>query len=70
MKPMNQTNQTNQTKNNILVQDKVMFEDEVYVVVEVKGNALHVKRPVFPFDSFLVAADEVKLVMQVETNKV
>lgn len=44
---------------NASVGDIVKFEDEEYKVVEVKGKALHLKRTVFPFDSFLVSNDVV-----------
>lgn len=44
-----------------IVGDKVEFENEVYQVVELRGQALHLKRTVFPFDSFLVSNDAVAL---------
>ena len=42
-----------------VVGDLAEFENETYKIVEIKGQALHLKQLVFPFESFLVSNDVV-----------
>lgn len=48
-------------KPDVQLGDLVEFENETYKVVELRGQALHLKRTAFPFDSFLVSNDAVAL---------
>ena len=56
------SNKSNNKAVEFNLKDQVEFEGVAYTVVEIKGQALHVKRNEFPFDSFLIAADEVNLI--------